>query len=69
MLNFMALYWPQCWKKDYHKIWEANLQPLGANVSASIHVLMSMFYHLLLVTWGGTISQKMLKVGPKFFQP
>jgi hypothetical protein len=39
MLNFMALYWPQGWKKGYHHIWEANLQPLGL-----------MFRHLL-ISW------------------
>jgi hypothetical protein len=29
-------------KKGYHQIWEANLQPLGANVPAFINILMSM---------------------------
>jgi hypothetical protein len=38
MLNFiMASYnWSQGRKKGYHQIWEANLQPLGANVPAFI---------------------------------
>jgi hypothetical protein len=30
-------------KKGYHQSWEANLQPLGANVSAFINFLTSMF--------------------------
>jgi len=36
MLNFMALYWPQSWKKGYDQICEANSQPLGTNVPAFI---------------------------------
>ncbi len=43
MLNFIGLVLaPKAEKKGYHLIWEANLQPLGVNVSAFI----------LLVTWG-----------------
>ncbi len=30
-------------KKGYHQIWEANLQPLGANVSTFINIMTSMF--------------------------
>jgi hypothetical protein len=30
-------------KKGYHQIWEANLQPLGANVPAFINILTSIF--------------------------
>jgi hypothetical protein len=33
----MALYWPQGWKKEYHQIWEANLQALRP-----------MFQHLII---------------------
>jgi hypothetical protein len=54
-------------KKDYHPIWEANLQSLGANFQALINIPTSMFQQLL-VTRGQTTGQKMLKVGPKFFQ-
>jgi hypothetical protein len=53
----MALYWPQGRKKGYYRIWEANLQPWGANVPASISNL------------GPNNKPKMLKVGPKLFQP
>jgi hypothetical protein len=30
-------------KKGYHQIWEANLQPLGANVLSFINIPTSMF--------------------------
>jgi hypothetical protein len=51
-------------KKEYHQIWEANLQPLGP-----------MFHHLFINVLafinnlGPNNKPKMLKVGPKFFQP
>jgi hypothetical protein len=48
VLNFIALYWPQGWKKD--TIWEAKVATLGAHVPAFINILTSMLYHLL-VTW------------------
>ncbi len=35
--ELMALYWPQAWKKDTIKIWEANLQPLGAIVATFLN--------------------------------
>jgi hypothetical protein len=39
----MAMYWPQgCPRqldKGYHRIWEANLQPLGPIVLAPINIL------------------------------
>ncbi len=67
----MALYWPQRLEKGYHRgIWEANLEPLGP-----------MFQHLLIssrqcscssifiTNLGPNNKSKMLKVGPKFFQP
>ncbi len=33
---------PSLKKKGYHEIWEANVQPLGANVPAFINIMMSM---------------------------
>ncbi len=44
-------------KKEYHPIWEVNLQPLEANVLAFISNL------------GPNNKPKMLKVVPKFVQP
>jgi hypothetical protein len=42
MLNFKALYWPQGWKKDTIKFGRP-IATLGANVSAFINILTSMF--------------------------
>jgi hypothetical protein len=36
MLNFMALYWPQSWKKLTIKFAKPIRNPLGANVPAFI---------------------------------
>jgi hypothetical protein len=69
--NFWPCIGPKAKKKEkkrYHRIWEANLQPLGP-----------MLWHLL-ISWcqcrtfisnlgGPNHKPKMLKVGPKFFQP
>jgi hypothetical protein len=66
MLNFMALDWPQVWKKGYHQIWEANLQPLGPNVSAFINILTSIFL-AFISSLGSNNKPKMLNVGPQFF--
>jgi hypothetical protein len=54
MLNFMALYWPQAWKKDTIKFGRPFATP-GVNVLAFITDL------------GPIRNPKMLKVGPKFF--
>jgi hypothetical protein len=44
-------------ERGYHGIWEANLQPFGANVEAFISNL------------GPKNKPKMLKVGAKVFRP
>jgi hypothetical protein len=56
MLNFMALYWPQGFKKDTNEFCEANLKALGANVLAFISKL-----------GPPNNKPKMLKVGPQLF--
>jgi hypothetical protein len=60
------LYWPQTWKKEYHWIWESNLQPLGANVSAFINILLSIVLAFISKLRPNT-KPKMLKVDPQGF--
>jgi len=36
MLNIVASYWTQGWKKEGHQIWEANLQPQNAQSWAQV---------------------------------
>jgi hypothetical protein len=59
MLNFMALYWPQGWEKKKRIPWNlgSHFVTLGANVPAFTSNL------------GPNNKLKLLKVGPKFFQP
>ncbi len=57
MLNFMAMYWPQGWKKDTIKFGRPICNLWGP-----------MFQHLL-VTWGQFATQKCSKLGPSFFGP
>jgi hypothetical protein len=68
MPNFLALYWPPRLEKGDHQIWGTNLQTLRP-----------MFQHLLIYPGINVPAlnnklrpnnkPKMLKVGPKFFQP
>jgi hypothetical protein len=63
MLNFMAMYWPKAEKRIPLNL-GSQFATLGATVSSFIIIVLAFINNL-----GPNNKPKMLKVGPKFFQP
>jgi hypothetical protein len=67
MLNFMAMYSPQGWKKDTIEFGRLICNPWGQ--CFSIYLYPEVNVPAFISYLGPNNKPKMLKVGPKFFWP
>ncbi len=65
----MALYWPQGWEDKYHKMWEANLQPLGSDTEPKNAWSFHEVFQPWLLVWSGPCSHKSWQKDPKWMSP